>query len=481
MRIAVGLNDDSYEALIMRVASQMRYGKKDEELGKEDQLFASFDTDDQFDKTRFISPSKDEIKKLLGRKYIRRLTLMKPFVDVMKYKTSSKSVSICPISCSTKFWKSIYNGSRNVSNLLKSLREIGLLLCVDSHYQFNGYSSNFNSSKRYAWNKTVERELLELFKECDIRYPRESNNLSCVISIVERFAKAGKDELDEKKYKEYMRDFKIKITSQTRLPLKEDYIIKGLTEVYPQYIQMLRTIREDNSEMDSSDWDNAYPTLKYNKDGDCISIGLRKSNQYCNLKVHEIAWETLTEAERKRTRNEVIRQKFGGVHENDVKSSIYRITYLLNHGVWLDRSIDLYPKMAGFEFPNADARNTFKSPLAMKLYFCPSVEKIISTSTFGYSETKVVFEEVDANSLLVKARDNMFKAIGKSYKSEIFLHESCIYTQVAHQIRMRGYKLIQIYDGFFTDRHLDEAQFDEIVKNCALEYYRKWKGHWYTS
>lgn len=64
MRIAVGLNDDSYEALIMRVASQMRYGKKDEELGKEDQLFASFDTDDQFDKTRFISPSKDEIKKL---------------------------------------------------------------------------------------------------------------------------------------------------------------------------------------------------------------------------------------------------------------------------------------------------------------------------------------------------------------------------------------------------------------------------------
>ena len=26
----------------------------------------------------------------------------------------------------------------------------------------------------------------------------------------------------------------------------------------------------------------------------------------------------------------------------------------------------------------------------------------------------------------------------------------------------------------------DEKVFDEIVKECALDYYHKWKGHWYA-
>lgn len=65
----------------------------------------------------------------------------------------------------------------------------------------------------------------------------------------------------------------------------------------------------------------------------------------------------------------------------------------------------------------------------------------------------------------------MEKAIGFSYRSEIFLHESCIYAQVAHKLRTMGYKVFQVYDGFFTDKPLDRTTFNSIVKSEALSYY----------
>lgn len=68
----------------------------------------------------------------------------------------------------------------------------------------------------------------------------------------------------------------------------------------------------------------------------------------------------------------------------------------------------------------------------------------------------------------------MEKAIGFSYRSEIFLHESCIYAQVAHKLRTIGYKVFQVYDGFFTDKPLDRTTFNSIVKSEALSYYHKY-------
>ena len=70
----------------------------------------------------------------------------------------------------------------------------------------------------------------------------------------------------------------------------------------------------------------------------------------------------------------------------------------------------------------------------------------------------------------------MEKAIGFSYRSEIFLHESCIYAQVAHKLRTMGYKVFQVYDGFFTDKPLDRTTFNNIVKFEALSYYYKYNS-----
>ena len=466
----------TYGDSILLIARQMRNAPKDEPKITNERSHEPFRIDENFDTSLFLNPTKERIVELLKRKYVAKLKTLKPFVDVMKYKTSSKGVSICPLSSNSKKWNLLYGSQRQVARVLQYAKEIGLLYCVSE-----SYSNKLGYCKEYAYDKRVEKKLIELFNDYHISHNSKSYNKSYVISIIDKFKK---DKEQWELYEEYMKKSKIRIVQQTRIALDEGHIIMGLSEMYPQYIEMLETIDEDNSSMELIDYDYAIPTFKFDKDKNATRIGIRKTNAYCNLKVRGYedshSWENLSEKEKCRIRDVVISRRLGGVYENDVKSSIYRITYLLNNGEWLDREIDLYPRMAGFEFKSNEERNLFKSPLAMKLYFSSSIDKAISTSIYNSTSTKELFKKLNAKDVLQEARDNMLNVIGSSYRSEIFLHESCIYTQVAHKIRQMGYRLIQIYDGFFTNKPLDEKVFDEIVKDCAMEYYRKWKGHWYA-
>ena len=466
----------TYGDSILLIARQMRNAPKDEPKITNERSHEPFRIDENFDTSLFLNPTKERIVELLKRKYVAKLKTLKPFVDVMKYMTSSKGVSICPLSSNSKKWNLLYGSQRQVARVLQYAKEIGLLYCVSE-----SYSNKLGYCKEYAYDKRVEKKLIELFNDYHISHNSKSYNKSYVISIIDKFKK---DKEQWELYEEYMKKSKIRIVQQTRIALDEGHIIMGLSEMYPQYIEMLETIDEDNSSMELIDYDYAIPTFKFDKDKNATRIGIRKTNAYCNLKVRGYedshSWENLSEKEKCRIRDVVISRRLGGVYENDVKSSIYRITYLLNNGEWLDSEIDLYPRMAGFEFKSNEERNLFKSPLAMKLYFSSSIDKAISTSIYNSTSTKELFKKLNAKDVLQEARDNMLNVIGSSYRSEIFLHESCIYTQVARKIRQMGYRLIQIYDGFFTNKPLDEKVFDEIVKDCAMEYYRKWKGHWYA-
>ena len=142
-------DDRNYANAILKIASQMKHGKKDEPIDKvevdaksnevkEDESFNPFEVDEDFDSNLLPNPTKDEIIKLLKRKYVTNLKTLRPFVDVMKYKTSSKGVSICPISSSSKFYNLIYGNQRKVSRVLRTSQEIGLLYCTNENYSWNG-------------------------------------------------------------------------------------------------------------------------------------------------------------------------------------------------------------------------------------------------------------------------------------------------------------------------------------------------------
>ena len=324
----------------------------------------------------------------------------------------------------------------------------------------------------YAWNKKQEKTLLSLFKKYNITNKfiksLQSINQSYLISIVALF---GKDEKKKQELVEAKRRFNIRIAQRTCLPLSDEVIAAGINERYPQYMAMCKTIAEDNAMKPIDEMDYANLNIKRDKNKNAISISIRKTNQYCPAKVNDVTDEDRTSGKRA-IRDDILMKKFGAVYENDVKSSIYRITYLLNNGIWLDNSIDLYERIFSAKFKNDNDRDLFKAPFCMQLYFNTSSKSMKAHIEYKKSKTKLWNKLNYGYTIIDKARENMFKAIGKSWYSEIFLHESCIYTEVAHRLRLLGYKVIQIYDGFFTDKYLDKSEFNRIVKKEAMRYYR---------
>ena len=246
----------TYGDSILLIARQMRNAPKDEPKITNERSHEPFRIDENFDTSLFLNPTKERIVELLKRKYVAKLKTLKPFVDVMKYMTSSKGVSICPLSSNSKKWNLLYGSQRQVARVLQYAKEIGLLYCVSE-----SYSNKLGYCKEYAYDKRVEKKLIELFNDYHISHNSKSYNKSYVISIIDKFKK---DKEQWELYEEYMKKSKIRIVQQTRIALDEGHIIMGLSEMYPQYIEMLETIDEDNSSMELIDYDYAIPTFNWN-------------------------------------------------------------------------------------------------------------------------------------------------------------------------------------------------------------------------
>ena len=77
-------DEDNYANAVLRIAAQMKYGTKDEPIenvnediqsrdASQSNSFNPFEVDENFDCSKFVNPTKDEIIKLLKRKYIANL------------------------------------------------------------------------------------------------------------------------------------------------------------------------------------------------------------------------------------------------------------------------------------------------------------------------------------------------------------------------------------------------------------------------
>ena len=396
------------------------------------------------------------------------MTLLKPFVDFYKHKAQRKHISLIVIPTTSTFFKMVYKSQQNVSNLLALAQKVSLIKCVDAEWSYTR-----GKAKVYAWNKNSESILISLFKSYNI-------NINKYQSSINQSSYNNIDKnIREDDMLEASRRFNVKITSKTRLPISNELAAKMILDKYPQIKQLWQTLDEDNKSLEADEWTFAPLTIERSgslKDSRISRIAIRARNSYCSAKVHDITEQDLISG--RVLRDEVIKAKYGHVYEQDVKSSIYRVTYLLNRGVWLDDSIDLYEMIAGFKFETPEQRDLFKRPFCQKMYFSASYKDMKTKVCWNHqTTTRKYLEDNFGEATLLKARENMEKAIGFSYRSEIFLHESCIYAQVAHKLRAMGYKVFQVYDGFFTDKPLDRTTFNNIVKSEALSYYFKYINH----
>jgi hypothetical protein len=104
----------------------------------------------------------------------------------------------------------------------------------------------------------------------------------------------------------------------------------------------------------------------------------------------------------------------------------------------------------------------------MRLYFTKTVEstaKALLPYNIDYRKTDY------CKDLIRELKSNMTSFIGKTYDSEIFFHESCIYLLVRKELMRRKIKCSQVYDGFYFKKGEMPKDMDEIVKSCAEFYY----------
>ena len=290
------------------------------------------------------------------------MTLLKPFVDFYKHKAQRKHISLLVISTTSTFFKMVYKSQKNVSNLLALAQKVSLIKCVDTEWSYTK-----GKAKVYAWNKNSESILISLFKSFNINIKQYQSSINqSSYNNIDR-------NIREEDILEASRRFNVKITSKTRLPISNELAAKMILDKYPQIKQLWQTLDEDNKSLEADEWTFAPLTIERSgslKDSRISRIAIRARNSYCSAKVHDITEQDLISG--RVLRDEVIKAKYGHVYEQDVKSSIYRVTYLLNKGVWLDDSIDLYEMIAGFKFETPEQRELFKRPFCQKMYFSAS-------------------------------------------------------------------------------------------------------------
>ncbi len=393
--------------------------------------------------------TEEELINKLGRKWrnnIKELALL-----CNKYKLLPDNFhDAIALSCNSKFLIKLYGYPMKVNRILQMARNIGLLELVSNYASFN---HNINQSFTYRINK----ELLNLILETNVLYNGERRGIRERDNIIKETNMSKQLDLSKLQY--------VTINAKKRprqlLDLSEEELIELLYLRYPQIRYYQNIVEEINT---ANNWKGSLYEIKfepniehhysYNK------FSIRYTSEYaCYPKE---ARETLNK--------DMLGEDY---HKYDVNGSIFRVTYLLNNGSWMDYSGDIYKYLYGNEFESREDRNEFKT-ICNTVYFTSTA--VEATRRFidrkkldGYNDELLnIFD-----ALKFKLND----VIGKSYNSEIFMHESCVYIGAIEKMMSLGYKVLPIYDCFcFNNKQskdIDLLTMKAMISVAAEEYYNK--------
>lgn len=413
--------------------------------------------------------------KTLGRKWKSNVANLMSFIDIYKYITYNPEnhggyVNPIAISQTSELLNGLFGNQMNVCNVIKLAKKVELLKVVDDNYQFNAYYEEMNCSKRYILNKDVQNIIIEISNVNKITYKK-----SKIHNIIYNSKNIRDLEENSELYD------KVRIYSDVRIANpygdnnKEDFETRLnilLEQKYPQLVVLKEEanwINEQPFYMEHPELQvRVKPHFKYSKGGLVSKIGLRATNKIVSMKEHENGKDS-----GKMWRKDYLESLFGNDYQSfDIKASIYQLTHALNTNVWLDNKVDMYSEIYGDKFENEELRNKFKS-LCMPLYFDKSDRKAVHHLCEKTSLDKdMIFQTV------VQLRTNMFNALGgRTYDSEIFLHESVIYNHVVMELIKLGWDVVQVYDGFYgknkEPRLLDE-DVSKIIDGYIYQYISKY-------
>lgn len=402
----------------------------------------------------FPTAVKDEVSliKVLGQRWKTNLQTLGSFIDIYEHVTERKYFTELYLSTTSGRLIKVYKDKMNVSRMLNKAKEIGLLCCIDDTYSF-GHDKN-NKCKTYIYNKKVQDLCKDVIYKYNIVIKRD---IICNNSI---YMSLGNTSFDE---------FKVRFSSKLRIAgvKKDEELLPILYKNYKDLAYYQNLADEMNKNLPAEQQIKYQPTIKKSKSGYVTKIGIRATSAVNNLKVHQNENKDYNGM----WRDDYLKNFFKDekVYEFDVTSSIYRVAYLLKTGVWLDNNIDLYKILNNGDFETKEDRDNFKS-FAMRLYF-DRPKQIFNHISSAVPNVIATYGEDVVKKNILAAKNRMIEVLGNGIDNEIFYHESNIYLDFVSKLRMMDIKVVQIYDGFFSNEDL--SCYEDLLKGVAEEYYKK--------
>lgn len=412
----------------------------------------------------------DEVKSILGRKWRARcvqLCHLCAFAMSSHEVLSSSSISIAQ-DCS--FWKKLFGVSRQASvfEVMKAAMSIKLLF-LHSAGSYSGHTCN-----SYWVNLDFAHALLEW---CSTENIVPCRSLKRTLSIAEQLSILDSPSIRQS-YAEKMKKpcRVVPFKGDRRLPpLTDEEVVYGLYESLPQYRHLLLTLQEINTYLPKDEHHRCSPTIARDKHGNITKIGLRATNPWVSTKNDDDGNPRFHGVFRK----DLLAERLGNWTEYDIKACVPSMSLLMTTGRWRADNEDLYELMSGIRFKDKEERQLFKG-LFLPVYFSNSADQIIARFNRKALRKSVPYSKDEwkiARTEVSMALSNIEKTVGQ-LGTVVFLHESCICANAMLRMLQEGWRVLQIYDGFYirTDGTKEDAEAKcskaaQIVREEAERYY----------
>ena len=416
------------------------------------------------------------------KKYKERYGKYLAFIDSVKYIRSSKHCTILALATTSQWLSNIWGSSRNISNALKTLQEIGLIKI---------YSSYFQTGMCMLYCYYVENEKL-LIEHC--------NSLG-----IPKIVPQNQQTLTSKQVKEYQKrceevysdEFKKGVLFKSRLNLKRPSGVKPkqfvsdlyemLYENYPGfkiYQSIAETINETyykNQEefhirfKPKFHWNENPKKEKTKNQSAIVGIGIRASNKLCSAKKDD----DFVDGESKKILREEVLAKYGFEFEKDITSSVPRVAFALNYGGWLKEEVDLYKKIYDELNPEGSEEDfVLEREAIKKLFFRVYFDSTDNKLAF-HTWNSMIQDGMDRDSVyedMIKLRRAMEAVLGlERYDNYIFYVESCIYIDTLHTLLEKGYKVWLVYDCFYGAGFGTQEEFERLVTDAVWVSFVRFK------
>lgn len=404
----------------------------------------------------------------LTKPNIKKIQKVMAFVDMVKYKRVKEGTTIMPIPTTNKQMIRLCGNQREVSRLIGFMVDIGLIGVYDDSYQFKAHRAEDNKSKTYYYYYENEVRLLEWCKEKGIE------KVEGVMKNVIKNKNCGEIFADREK---------VRFRSNLKLMKPQDMSVKDFEGVllnclYENY-KGLRSYQEKADVINEKYYSGMpemalrfVPSFTWDAKNNYVrKIGIRCTNSLVAAKKDDSVRQ-----DGALYRSDVLR-RYNLEWGKDVKSSVPRITRLLNYKEWVSEEVDVYEmiykryvklkEVAPMPEDFIRYRDAIKA-LHMRAYFDSgkSMGAHVCRAMGDYTRAEEVATEMRLLRLSIIYVEGCVL-----YDSEIFFHESCIYLDVLEELLGMGYFVWLCYDAFYAGAKegQTEAEYQKICARIVRE------------